>query len=87
MRLADSTGSDQTSPRTRITMLKARPSPELQGGFRQKPGIVRFLFNNDPLPGCQVGRRELMHRRGIPEGFLEEVTQVTLGRGELSFPT
>lgn len=85
MRLAGSTRSDQSGPHPHIKMPKARPSPERQAGFRQKPSIVRFLFNNDPS-GCQVGRRGIMYRWGIPEGFLEEVTWMSLGRGELSWP-
>lgn len=58
VRLAGSTGSDHSRPHPPITM--------------PKPDTVRFLFNNDSS-GCQVGRRGIMYRRGIPEGFLEEV--------------
>lgn len=58
-------GSDHPRPHPHITMPKE--------GFKQKPDTVRFLFNNDSS-GCQVGRRGIMYRRGIPEGFLEEVT-------------
>lgn len=69
---------DGAGPQNRITMPKAWTSPEVQGEFRQKSAIVRNLFNKDPS-GCPMGRREIMVRWGILEGFLEEVTWVSLG--------
>lgn len=84
VRLERPTGSDHTGPHAHITLPKEWPSPELQAGFRQKLDIVRFSFNNVPS-GCHVGGREKMHRWGIPEGFLEGETQVSLGRGKLGW--
>lgn len=64
---------------------RAWTSPEVRGGFRQKAGITRFMFDKDSSGWC-VGRRGILYRWGIQEGFTEEVTQVSFGRVELRQP-